>query len=300
VYERVSREIFKVGYNILPRPIGFFYQGTQIKGKQLPSPSKSMVANLLITYNNTDSELVKNLTNNKINNGILISQILDKSIFKKSGIKKDCILTSIDGYQLDNYGLSNKKWLDTNMNIDIILSKFKNNSIIPVEYYEKNVLKKIKIKLEPFIPPIRDIFPTLEEVKYFVIGGMVFMNLARNHLDPDNLKILCNFLSKGNDYYNSKLILSYVFPNTKANILNNLKKSDIITKVNDHVVNNIDGFIKNIMKPVIINNVSYIKIENKEEKVFLMSVSDVIEQDMIFSQIYNYDLNKFHKQFTGT
>ena len=256
--------------------------------------------NLLITYNNTDSELVKNLTNNKISNGILISQILDKSVLKKSGIKKDCILTAINGYQLDNYGLTNKKWLDTNMNIDIILSKFKNNSIIPVEYYEKNVLKKIKIKLEPFIAPIRDIFPTLEEVKYFVIGGMVFMNLARNHLDPENLKILCNFLSKGNDYYNSKLILSYVFPNTKANILNNLKNSDIITKVNDHVVNNIDGFIKNIMKPIIINNVSYIKIENKEEKVFLMSVSDVIQQDMIFSEIYNYDLNKFHKQFKGT
>ena len=52
VYERVSREIFKVGYNILPRPVGFFYQGTQIKGKQLPRPSKSMVANLLITYKN--------------------------------------------------------------------------------------------------------------------------------------------------------------------------------------------------------------------------------------------------------
>lgn len=253
--------------------------------------------NLLITYNNTDTELIKNLTNNKIKNGILISQILDKSIFKKCGIKKDCILTAIGGYQLDNYGLTNKKWLDTNMNIDIILSKFKNNSNIQVEYYEKKVLKKLKINLEPFIPPIRDIFPTLEEVKYFVVGGMVFMNLTTNHINKDNVKVLCNFVSKDNDYYKPKLILSYVFPNTKANILNNLKNSDIITKVNGYPVNNIEGFTKNIMKPIIINRIPYIKIENKEEKVFLMSVSDVIQQDMVFSEIYKYDLNKFHTQF---
>ena len=253
--------------------------------------------NLLMSYNNTDKILVQNITNKKIDHGILIANIFDNSILKNTGLKKGSILSELDGFKLDNYGLSNKKWLDTNMNINIILSKFKNNETINIKYYNKGKAETSKIKLEPFKPFVRTIYPVLEKVDYMVLGGMIFMNLTQNHIMSDDLKLLCNVFLKDNDYYKPKLFISYIFPNSKVNILNNLKINDLIVNVNGHKVNSVKGFIKYLSKPITINGIKYISIENAEGKSFLMSISEIIEQDLIFSKIYNYELSKFHRKY---
>jgi S1-C subfamily serine protease len=255
--------------------------------------------NLLYEFNNTDKNLVKEITNGKTDSGIMISNIYDLSILKKTNIKKGSIITQIDCYKIDNYGLTDYKWIGANVNIDILLNKFKNGNNIKIKYYNGSKLETSLIKIEPFIPPIRKLYPVFEKVDYFILGGIIFMNLSLNQLgdkDNTNLKLACNIIYK-DEVLKNKLYITYIFPNTKVNILNNISSNDIITKVNDKNVCCLDDLKKALKSPIIINKKEYIKIENNEEKSVIMSIMEFIEQDILFSQIYKYPLNEFHEKY---
>ena len=99
------------------------------------------------------------------------------------------------------------------------------------------------------------------------------------------------------DYRYTKLYITYIFPNTKVNLLNNIKKDDIITKINDKNVCCLNDLKKALKTPIIINNKEYIKIENNSEKSVIMSVMEFIEQDVLFSNIYKYPLTEFHEKY---
>lgn len=249
--------------------------------------------NLLFEYNNTNKEIVKGLTNNAIDNGVLVRDILEYSPFINTNIKKDTIIYKINDMIIDNYGLiENYRWFDTSISIDILLNNFKNNDIIKISYYNNSEKGSCKIKLTPFIPPIRIMFPVFEEVPYLIIGGMIFMNLTINHLiNSDNINISCLMLDSKESIKNH-IIISFIFPNTKANMLNNIKKDDFITKVNNIDVSNIEEFKKALIKPIIINGINYIKIEEKYGKSIIMTVQDIVDEDILFSKIYKYPVNK--------
>lgn len=268
---------------------------------------------LLFNYDNTNETILKDLSNNKINHGVIVSKFLKppndfcitnsmsspNNNIHEDLIKKGSIITKINDIDIDNSGLVNCKWLGTRLDINIFLNKFKNNDVIKLKYFKDNKIETVKIKLEPFKPPIRYIYPAFESVQYFVLGGIIFMNLCINHLsiiDNDKVDLLSIILNK-NEQLQSRLFVSFIFPNTKVNILNNIKKYDIICKVNDQLVNSVDQ-LKNVLNnPLIINNKEYIKIENNKEYSTLISVEDIIQQDLIFSNTYNYELNEFHKKY---
>ena len=253
--------------------------------------------NLLYEFNNTDKSMIKEITNGKTNTGIIVSNIYDISILKKTNIKEGSIITEIDGHKIDNYGLTNYKWFGTYVNIDILLNKFKNGNNIKIKYYNDNKLETSIIKITPFIPPIRKLYPVFEKVEFFILGGIIFMNLSLNQIENSkNLKLTFNIIYK-DEFLKDKLYITYIFPNTKVNILNNIRKDDIITKINDKNVYCLDDLQKALKKPIIINKKEYIKIENNEKKTLIMSVMDLIEQDILFSQIYKYPLTEFHEKY---
>jgi len=108
--------------------------------------------NLLFEYNNTTTELLSDITQNKVKQGIIVSDIYNESILKKSGIKNGDIVTDIDGYKINNNGLtSDYKWLGTQISLKILLNNFKNNEIIEINYFDMKKMKYMttNIKLLP-------------------------------------------------------------------------------------------------------------------------------------------------------
>lgn len=255
--------------------------------------------NLLFEYNNTNKNIVKGLTNGSVDNGVIISKILKNSPFMETNIKKDTIITKINNMKIDNYGIiEDYKWLDTSININILLNNYKNDEVIKIHYYNNKKEETCTIKLTPYIPPVRMMFSVFEKIPYMIIGGMIFMNFSVNHflnMDKNDINKICMI---NNNLKSEKelLILSYVFPNTKVNILNNIKKDDFITKVNEINVHNVKQLKKALRKPIIINNNEYFKFEEKNGKSVIMSVKDIIEEDLIFSSIYKYPLSEFHNK----
>jgi S1-C subfamily serine protease len=90
----------------------------------------------------------------------------------------------------------------------------------------------------------------------------------------------------------SKLIVSYIFPNTPIHILNNIKQYNIISKVNDETVNSVKDLKKALNKKYKINNIDYVKVENDDNKVLMMPLKEINEIDKHFSGVYNYPVDK--------
>jgi len=293
----VSNSIENVGYAV---PINYYKVIKCMKNAKNNNDKPSIIyrPNLLVEYNNSDQNLIKNITKNKIDNGIIISKIYDSSLLKKTNIKVGCIITKINNIKINNYGLSEYYWIGTQIDFNNILNNFKNNKIIKIEYYKKDIKYVESILLKPYIPIIREIYHVFEKVDYFILSGIIFMNFCLNNIKEDNndLNLLC-VLNKINDINKPMLFVSFIFPNSRVNIINNIKKNDFITKINNIDVFDINDLKKAIFKPININGLKYIKIEESNGRSILLTIKEIIEQDNILSETYKYPLNEFHKKY---
>ena len=284
----VGKSLENIGYAI---PINYYKNiKDDVKNKIIYRPD------LLFEYINTNEKILLKLTGNKINKGVIISKIYDTSPLIKSSFKEGSILTHIDNYEIDNFGLINYIWIGSKININVLLNKYKNNSYITLKYFNENKFEKYRVKLNPYVEPIRKLYNVFENIEYYIIAGIIFMNFSLNHINDENTKIICKVKNK-KDLIKSKVIVSSIFPNTTARILNNIKEHNIITKINDIEISNINELKKAIFKPIIISNEKYIKIEEENKKYILLSIEDIIKEDTLYSSIYKYELNEFHKKF---
>ena len=117
------------------------------------------------------------------------------------------------------------------------------------------------------------------------------MNLTYNNITNYNYDLFSKYYNKS-ERDKSIVIVSFIFPNTQINVLNNIKIDDIITKINDIKISNINNIKKILENPILINKKKFLKIENSNKKYVLISYDDVMDQDIIFSEIYKY--NKYN------
>jgi serine protease Do len=262
---------------------------------------------LLFEYNNTEKNILKEITNNKISEGIIVSKIYSSSLLKKTSINEDDIITEINGYKLDNYGLTkNYKWIGTSIRHTTLLNKFKNNQSISIKYFsmKNNKIENCKIILEPFIFPIRVLYPAFENIEYMIFGGIIFSNLSTNYifnLDDNNSKKLqlYSLLKKKEESLEPKLCITTIL-NKKINILNNISQGDIITKVNNIDVCDIKTLNKALKHPIIINKQNFVKIENNNTKSVILPLKDLYEEDINFSNNYSYKISELYNKFIKT
>jgi len=300
----VNLGLDNIGYSV---PINNF----KIVQKELESKGNNKIIfrpHLLFEYNNTTKELIKNITNNKIEDGVLISKIYDESVFKYCGLKEGMILFEINGIKLNNYAMSmNYKWIGTNMNLSVLCNKIKNNEKIMIKVYDGDKMKKIDVQMKPFKSMTRYMYASLEEIPYFIIGGIIMMNFSDNHYNESN-NCEGNCISKNKIKVANKLLIpdlrikpvvyvTFIIPNSKANIIGNIKEGDFISKINDINVTTLDDVKKEMHKTILIHKEKYIKIENESGKTMIMKVDEILNEDEKLSKIYNYPLSDFHKKY---
>ena len=269
----VGENVSNIGYAV---PINYFHNVKKDKDVVIERP----LLNCII--NNIDEEIVKKITNNGI--GVYISKTYPNSIFKD--IKGDFILTKFDKYSIDNFGVSNKRWLNEKIHLSNLIYFYKNNSIIPIEYIIKNKKIKKKIKLEPKKPIIPYIYSNFEEMDYMVIGGGIFMNMSLNNIITN--KKLLHQIDEDN-LYQEKLIISFILPNSIISVMNNFNNGDIIQEVNDKKVSNLKELRKALKDEYMINNIRCIKIVNSNYKTTLLEYSEVIEMNKMLKKLFDFN-----------
>jgi S1-C subfamily serine protease len=280
----VGDDVSNIGYAV---PIHCFHSinnAKEWKNKIIYRPALEAI------LNNTNENIVKLMTNKKEKEGIYISKIFKNSILDQLKIPENSILVKFDKYHIDNYGYTNFRWLGEKVHLNNILNNFKKDQKIPIVLYHQNKKMSKNITLNEYIPPIKLIYPNLETVAYYIIGGAIFMDLTLNHIQS-NLEI---FVKLDKDELRNKiLICSFVFPNSMADILNNLKKGDIIDKINDHKVEDVSQLKKALKSPINYNKNKFFKVETKNNKVSLFEFTQLKKHDENLAKLYRFQSDNF-------
>lgn len=227
-----------------------------------------------ISYNYTNSNFL-DVLDSKCKNGIYINNINHKSPIYKSGLEVGDILCSINGIKIDDYGMLNKNWFKDKMTLDEILLTIKTNSNINIEYSKNNKFIKKNFKFEKFKLGVRYEYPIYEKVDYYIFSGLILMNLTRNHLCNKNLKIKLNKFNNPINRENPVLIVTDIIPNSFMHIQDVFNPGDIIIKINNHQVDNIESLKKYIKKPIIKNKKRYLSIEGNNGKKVIIKESEL-------------------------
>ncbi len=289
----VGEQIEGVGYSV---PIDFY----KVIEKEFDFKSKNKETilirrpSLAFEYSNTNKSLMEYSKIQNIEDGVYVSKIYKNSPLEQIKIKEGDIITKINKLTIDNFGMVDFDWLQTKQDLYTYMNQFKLGDKIEIEFYRSGKRYNKKIELKPYVAKIRIKYPLFEKVDYEIIGGMIFMNLSLNHIKENPEKYI-KYLNP-DEQQESKLICSFIFPNTPMFILNNINKGDIIKKINGQKVSNLKEFRKALEKPIKSNKIEYLELENEDNKIAMLDLNKSLIQDMVFSDIYKFNLSSYHEK----
>ncbi|KKQ33397.1 MAG: Protease Do [candidate division TM6 bacterium GW2011_GWF2_37_49] len=225
--------------------------------------------------------------------GLYVSRVFKDSLLEKAGIQDGDVLYSINGYKIDLYGETSAPWSEDKISIVALLNRFELGQKIDLEIYRTGQKLNFNFNFELTTPlPIRQMYPEFEEIDYEIIGGMVVMSLALNHIpkfEEENPYII-KYTRRINQYQ-PRLIISNIFPTSLTMDARVVGQSDIIKEVNGVVVKTLEDF-----REAVRNSTDYLNIKTSDKKFMVIPLKKVLEDEVDLSKKYFYKRTKFVKE----
>ncbi|QQR49789.1 hypothetical protein IPF37_03030 [bacterium] len=213
--------------------------------------------------------------NNPQPGGLYVSRVYKNTLLDKAGIQEGDMLYHIGGHELDLYGEAHEPWSEGKVSLTALLNRFRVGQKIPLEIYRSG--KKIKTSVsfdiqEPL--PIRMMFPELEKIEIEMLGGIIVMPLAMNHLAffAELNPFLLDF-NRRELQEEPRLLVTSVLPNTQAYNCRTIFPGDILEEINGKKVRTLDDFRAHIQL-----DSKFLRIKTQNSKFVVFSASKIIEE----------------------
>ena len=247
---------------------------------------RSSYLGIIYNYSTCDLLSLVTNTNGKYKSGVFIIECFENSPMYNAGVRKNTILTTINGMNIDNKG----QLLDKKINQILTLSEYQDyikiGTSVNIEYI-KDLKKHSKVfKYIPFYYTIRQKFPLYERVDFEIIEGLVFMDLCLNHLNI--YPTISLRFQKYSNRMKNKVIISGILPGSYFSINNLIQGGMLIKNINDIEVNTIDELRKVFKKPIISNGNKYIKIETEVGVITAMNLKNLKKNTENFKNVYKF------------
>ena len=261
------------------------------------------------SFNNTNNSMLKYTQLCK--SGYYISYCGKNSPMDKAGISQGDLICSIDNKNLDNYG-------------ELLIEENKSHfHIFDYLNYKKEGdkldLKVIKLgdgdfKLENKIITlesaeyykVRDKYPGFEDIDYQNIGGMVIMELSRNHFKylakKKNKKMDYNDVNKFNrvdELVNPKLIITKIIKGSALGEDNIFIAPCILKEVNGIEVSTLKELRNALPRFKENNGHKFISFLTENHKFIVLDVKKIGEEEEFLSSKFNYPISTYTKNLLG-
>lgn len=176
--------------------------------------------------------------------GLYVHKIFKGSMLEKAGVQQGDMIYELNGHHLDSHGEATVPWSADKISLYDLVSRLTVGQEIKLVLYRSGKKKEMSFKLQQFSPyPVRIKYPDYEKIEREVIGGMVVMELAHNHL-PHLVKTAPHLLKyrKMENMLEPVLLISHILPGSQAQKLRSLVPGDIIKSVNGTPVKTVDEF----------------------------------------------------------
>ena len=219
--------------------------------------------------------------------GILIKSVLKDGPLDKAGIRKGDIISKFDKYKIDKYGEIDVDWFSEKMSFNEIFNGYKIGDNIKIIIYRegKKMEKDLKIGSVDFFK-IRNVFPQYEKIDYFIMGGIIFVDLRLQHLDYLTNDELYKYYENKNQLENVVIIIN-ILKGSYVNNLDIIQTGLILNKINNIKVDNCASLKKQFQK-IKNNNNTFINLDFENGEKLILKTKKIIEDDLFLSKEFNY------------
>jgi serine protease Do len=164
--------------------------------------------------------------------GVYIFKVLPKSLAEQAALQEGDMLYEFNGHKIDVFGDTSVPWSTDKISLGDLIGRLKVGDTVVLVIYRNGKRHDITFKFQQTPPyPIRAMFPDYELVEYEVIGGIVMMQLADNHLTLLPSVDLVKY-AKIENKTEPVLIITHILHGSKAQEMRSLFPGDVIKEVN--------------------------------------------------------------------
>lgn len=221
--------------------------------------------------------------NNPEPGGLYISRVFKNTLFDRVGVQAGDMLYSVNGHVLDLYGETNVSWSEDKVPLTALLNRFSLGQDIEIELYRagEKITKNFVFQLLPPFPICKR-YPLFEPIEHEIIGGMVVMELALNHINRIPYERLIKYKQHENQY-KSRVLISHIFPNSQTKIARVVGVGDIITHVNGQKVRTLHDFSQAIQK-----NGTFLTFKTEDKQFMVLDKAQVLDDEEMLSEKFFY------------
>lgn len=277
-----------VGYIIPSNEVQLFLHHI----KQMPDANKVKFLRkpyLGILFNFA-SESLTSFLGNPQPGGLYVAGVQRNSPLEKAGVQPGDMIYEIDGYRLDLFGEMNVPWSEDKIAVTDYISRLMLGDKVNLRTYRKGTERHVALNFsESELGPIRRMYPGYEKIDYEVIGGLVVMPLALNHL-PILVQVapeLTRYLEIQNQM-DGALIVTHVFPTSPAARSRTLGTGAILSEVNGKPVKTLEEF-RNAIKDSVKSN--FLTIKTQQNIFAVLPFNQILDEEKRLSEHFYYPLS---------
>ena len=229
-----------------------------------------------------------------------ISYVGPKSPMEKAGIKSGNLICSVDGIKIDNYGELKLKRNNTHFHIFDYLNYKKVGDKLKLQIIDINdgnfKLEDKELILESSeYYKVKDYFPGYQKVDYQIIGGMVIMELSRNHFDILEKQINIKKFNRVDHLIDSKLIITKIIKGSALAEDNIFIAPCILKEVNGIEVSNLNELRDALPKYKKNNGHKFISFYTENHKFIILDIKKIQQEEKFLSEKFNYEVSNYTK-----
>ena len=239
------------------------------------------------------SDTLAQYLHNPTPGGFYVVEVYPSSPLAKAGVKTGDMVYEIDGHKVDYFGDMKVNWSEDKVSAVVDYpSRLMPGDKIHFVVYRDGVRKELVASFDfSDATPVRTRYPSYEVIDYEVIGGMVVMELALNHLPIllQNNAQLVKYAELENQM-KPALIITHVLPDSEASKTRSLHGAMIIKEINGKEVRTLEDFRKQVAESL---TTKFLTIKTEGNVFAVVPFIKALRDEPRFASSYFYNVTPF-------
>lgn len=242
-----------------------------------------------VMFNNATEQLTSFL-NNPLPGGLYVVETFKGSPLQKAGVLPGDMIYEIDGHKIDLYGEMSVPWSEDHISIIDYVSRLMLGDAVHLTVYRHGSPQKLTLQFnQSELAPIRIMYPGYEKIDSEVFGGLVFMQLAMNHLPLllQGAPELARYMEFKNQM-EPAVIITHVFPDSVAARTRTIGAGAVIKEINGHKVKTLAEVRDALSKS---GNNDFLTLKTTENVFTVMNMKQLIQQEPRLASQYYFKMS---------
>lgn len=231
--------------------------------------------------------------------GCYVVEVVPDSNMDRAGIKRGDMIYEINGMQVDRFGEMVVPWSEDKLSIFELVNFLTIGDILNLTIYRYGKRIEASVQFDySSAGAIKRVYPGLEDIDYEIFGGIVVMELTKNHIAA--LKDMAGGLLKYGELRNQQepvLIITQVFGNSQAHRSRLLFPGTVINEINGLRVKTLADFRGAVQLAVNSKFLTFLVSDNiarSSDNIFVvLPIAALLEEEPRLSRLFKYDITPF-------